>query len=137
MTRPLAPLAALAAALALAAPAAAQGTIDFKTVPGLDCKLAQVHMCGGEPKCEGGPGQHIFRFDLDKDMVCVMAGPGQPCEKPEKMEAFEGGMLPGILIVARGNRSMFHIAPDGAMTGTQLGAGGAFTMIGTCAPTKK
>jgi hypothetical protein len=122
---------AAAAIAGFAVPAAAE-KIDFKTVPTLECKVTQVHMCGAAEKCEGGPGQHIARFDLDKDSLCFMAGPGAPCEKPAKFEAYEGGMLPGILVVARSNRSMFHIGPEGAMTGSQIAAGAVINMIGTC-----
>lgn len=115
-------------------PTAAQDKkIDFKTVPMLECPMSRVHMCGAAQKCESAPGQHVMRFDMDKDTVCVMAGAGAPCEKPEKFEAYEGGMMPGILVVVRGNRSMFHIAPEGGMTGGQVAAGVMINMIGTCA----
>lgn len=114
-------------------PAAAQDKkIDFKSVDILECPMSRVHMCGAADKCESGAGQHIVRFDMEKERVCIMAGAGKPCEKPEKFEAYEGGMLPGILVVVRGNRSMFHIAPEGAMTGGQVAAGAMINMIGTC-----
>ena len=125
-------MAAIAASFVM--PAAAQEKkIDFKSVEMLECPMSRVHMCGAADKCESGAGQHIVRFDMDKERVCIMAGAGKPCEKPEKFEAYEGGMLPGILVVVRGNRSMFHIAPEGAMTGSQVAAGVMINMIGTCA----
>lgn len=129
-------IAAAAIAAGLAAPAAGQDKLDFKTVPAVECRLSHVHMCGAAEKCESGPGQHVMRFDLEKDTVCTMAGASGPCEKEAKFEAYESEMLSGIVVYVKSNRSMFHISPEGGLTGSQMAAGVMINMMGACRSAK-
>jgi hypothetical protein len=122
-------------AFLLAAPAAAEDDKKlevFKNADLIACTIARIHFCGAGKACTSLPALVGMRFDMEKESMCAIKKPGAKCVDPAKFEAFEGGLVPGLLFVFKETRSMFQLLSSGIVTGTQLLSGAAVTMSGTC-----